>query len=171
MKFTQTVLGLLIFSLIVNVGFLYVRYDSAPEIVLAKNESVTAFVQRVYDFNNYKSSAYEQKTLQQRFDRLYSEYLKDKINPKESFYHNGVVDSDWSRKCFNNIKRITVITAKLDILENVINASVINDEKAKQEFDLLVEKKAYRDKLLDMSNFYAQFLTEEQYNYAQSTID
>lgn len=171
MKFTQTIFGLLFFSLVVNVGFLYVRYDSTPEVVPEKKESNSSFIQRVYDLDKYKSSAYESKNLQQRFDRLYNEYLKDKTNSKESFYRNGVVDSDWSRKCFNTIKRITVITAKVDTLETVINYAIANDDKAKQEFDLLIEKKAYHDRLLDMSNFYAQFLTEEQYNYAQSTID
>lgn len=170
MKFTKIILSLLIFSLMINIGFLYVHCDVVSQIVV-KSDTDPSLVVKVYDLTKYKSSSYEKKNLQERLDRLYNEYLKDKANPKESYYIDGNVDPYWVIKCAKNIKRITVIMAKIDMLESVLNFVVDNQEKMKQELDVMIEKKAYRDKLLDMSNFYAQFLTEEQYQYAQTTID
>ena len=47
----------------------------------------------------------------------------------------------------------------------------LGNEKSKQDFDLLIEKNSYRDKLLDVSNFYAQFVSGESYENIQKTLD
>lgn len=165
---TKTITYLLIFSLLVNVCFMYVVIiQSRMNIGDDKEDN---FINVVYDLGNYKSTSYENQTLKQRMDRMYDEYLKDKKATKESYYNNGEVDAYWKKKCVNSVRRIMVLGTKIEMIEKMLNITSTNDKK-KQDIDMMIENKGYHEKLLDMSNFYAGFLNNETYQVIQTTLD
>ncbi len=163
MQGTKILLALLTISLIANYGLIYRMENRTVSDVIVNNHG-SAYVDSIYDLRNYSSTSYEGKTLDQRIDRLYQEYKKDKQATKESYYDDGKIDPFWQKKCLNNLRRISVIGAKIDIIEKILYLTVKDNVKAKQEIETLIEKKDYHEKLMDMSNFYAQFVSGETYD-------
>lgn len=170
MKSIKIILGLLLVSLLINVGSIYMlKTQSVNDII--KDNSNQNYLEYLYDLNNYVSTSYETKKLKDRLDRLYKQYLKDKNLPREYYYVNGRVENYWSKKCISNLRRIAVISAKVELIEEIINNLIKNDLKAKQEFDMIVERREYHEKLIDMSNFYARFVSDETYTSIQNSLD
>lgn len=171
MQGTRTIFILLLFSLIINSCFIYIIKTQSVSDIITDSTKGQSYIRKIYDLNNYKSTSYESKTLLQRIDRMHDEYMRDKISTKESRYLDGEIDPSWQKKCIVNLRRISVISAKLEIIERILNTTIAEDVKAKQEIDMLIEQKGYHEKLMDMSNFYAQFVSEETYNVIQTTLD
>lgn len=140
------------------------------KFVVSNKTNGDEYLRNIYVLTNYNSSSYETQNLQQRLDRLYIQYLKDKQVSKKDYYHNGKIKIYWQKKCISNLRRISVIFSKIEIIEKVIILS-IKDEKEKQKFDLLIEQNGYHEKLMDMSNYYAQFISDDIYNSLQTTLD
>jgi len=160
-------------SLFLNLLFIYVTKSSPQFYNLTPIESDRhSKLEKIYDLSNFKSFSYPTQTLEYRLERMYNIYLVDKETPRNKRYTNsGKIDNDWKRRCTITLRRISVINAHLGVLENTIKLASGNDEDFKQDLDLLIEKKQYRDKLMDMSNFYARYLTSYQYDYVVKTQD
>jgi len=174
MKGNKIVNLLLIVSLIINSVFIYLIKFSNNDIVKENtNAKANGTVTAVYDLRKYESTSYPNQNLEVRFNRIYEQYLKDKQSPVDDYYTDGKVDEYWYKKCMSNLKRIVVLSAKIQIIETTLNNVIDASEAAdvKKELDLLVETKGYHEKLLDMSNFYARFLSDESYAMVQQTLD
>ena len=174
MKGNKIVLLLLIVSLVINSVFVYLVKFSAPEAIdNSRSVKVNQTLQDAYDFSKYDSVAYQNQKLSTRFNRLYEQYLKDKSQPNDTSSTDGVVDAGWNRQCQNNLRRIMVLSGDLQIIETTINSIIEKSDApdAKNVFDVLVEAKGYHEKLADMSNFYAKFVSEEFYTRIQQSLD
>jgi hypothetical protein len=174
MKDTKALKILFYCSLLLNLLFIYVTKSTpAPKaeiIPIEKKKEVS--LGEVYDLKNFKSSSYPTQHLERRLDRMYKAYLIDKKTSRNKRYtKEGKIGRDWKRRCTITLRRISVINAHLSIIEETLKLSVGDDESAKQDLDILIEEKQYRDKLMDMSNFYARYLTSYQYDYVVKTQD
>lgn len=171
MKGNKIVLMLLIASLLINTVFVYLIKFSSNDViaVTAKPENFS----QVYNLSKFDSTSYPKQSLESRFNRLYEQYLRDKKEAKDSYYANGKMEEFWYKKCMNSLRRVMVISAKLQVLETTLNRAVevSGSEEAKKELDLLIETKGYHEKLYEMSNFYARFLPAESYDFIQQTLD
>jgi hypothetical protein len=129
-------------------------------------------IDKVYDLAHYDSTATPSESLDKRLDRLYVNYLKVKDNPKSTFYNKEQeLDPDWERTCVNNLRKIHGIASKLEVIENSISILCDGKEESTKYFELLVENKQYHDRLEEMSNFYAKFISNYMYDKIIKSID
>jgi len=184
MKDSKALMVLFCASLLLNLLFIYVTKGGSQnaknvpntketpntEIIPIENKNFN--LEEIYDLKNFKSSSYPTQHLERRLDRMYKGYLIDKkVSRNKRYTKEGKIERGWKRRCMITLRRISVINAHLGVLENTIKMSVGDNESAKQDLDMLIEQKQYRDKLMDMSNFYARYLTSYQYTYVQQTQD
>ena len=174
MKDSKVLKILFYFSLLLNLSFIYVTKSVIPSnthIIPIKDKKEFA-LDKIYDLQNFKSASYPTQNLEKRLDRMYSAYLIDnKTNRNKRYTKEGEISRDWKRRCTITLRRISVINAHLNIIEDSLKLAVGDNESAIQDLDVLIEKKQYRDKLMDMSNFYARYLTSYQYDYIVKTQD
>jgi hypothetical protein len=115
-----------------------------------------------------KSAVSENATLNDRFNKLYEEYLKDKQQPDYAFYDsNGKIDRWWASKCATKLRRIVSIRVRLRDVEHTILAMGIKPALVADS----VREKHFEETLADMSNYYARFISLESYRQITNSVD
>ena len=124
---------------------------------------------RLHELNNRRN---ELRSIRDKNNQGSKTLFKEAKTSREKRYTpSGKINKDWKRRCTITLRRISVINAHLSIIENSVELFSGNDKKIKQNLDILIEEKQYRDKLMDMSNFYARYLSSYQYDYVIKTQD
>jgi len=158
----------LLTSLSVN-AFFYQRF------ITIKNEE-KATIDKVYNLYNLDTIyGYEQTSipLKQRIHMVYDGYIKDHASPDYSYYKDDRVTlaAGWHTHCFFQLRRITSLQARVKDIENVIY-SINNDGDFQDgELDKMIRDKKFEDVLSEMSNYYARFITQEDYKSIVETVD
>ena len=165
--------GVIIFSILLNVFLLAKMTNMKVERIIEREYYFNQeTIDKVYSINNYPSYADPSSDLGLRFKKLYDSYSKDKDKPKSSFYSTGhELDEYWERTCVNNIRKIRNITSRIEDIEMAINIMSDSRQDTSKYFQLLVEKEQYKERLAEMSNFYAKFISNYTYDKITKTID
>ena len=163
----------IIFSVLLNIFLLARMTNTKVEKIVEREYYFNhLLIDKVYDLNNYESYADPSSTLGLRFKKLYDNYLKDKTKPKRTFYNSQQeLDAYWQRACINNIRKIHNLLARIEDIERSL--SIISDGRSDdlKYFELLAERSQHKEKLSEMSNFYAKFITNYTYDTIVKTID
>jgi hypothetical protein len=120
---------------------------------------------------NYGSISNSSKhNMQQRYNILYKRFLEDKSKPDSSYYTKSkkIVDSEWRKYCFSQLRKVIYIKIRVRDLEILLENTYPNHV---EELQKLIEQNHNEETLSDMSNYYARFLTMEEYQYLIKTMD
>lgn len=165
--------SIIIFSVMLNVFLLAKITNTKAERIIEREYYFNQeSIDKVYNLNNYTSYADQSSDLGLRFKKLYDVYSKDKDKPKISFYDDKQkIDAYWERNCINTLRKIHNINARVEDLESAISAICDGRKDTQKYFDLLVENRQYKEKLAEMSNFYAKFISNYTYDIIVKTLD
>jgi hypothetical protein len=123
---------------------------------------------RAYDLKQMKSAVSSANTVNDRFNKIYEEYLKDKQQPDYAFYDStGKIDKWWASKCATKLRRIVNIKVRLKDIEHTILALGIKPDVLADK----VREKHYEETLADMSNYYSRFIPLEAYRQITNSVD
>lgn len=163
-KITQNLI--LLASLIANTVFFYV-YKTGSHITIIERPIV---FEEALNLETYTSISYPNQNLQKRYNNLYKRYLEDKARPN-SYYYTGdgkTIDKAWKTYCRTQLKKIIFIKARIRDIEQLLETTYPDRTEKLQN---IIEENKHEETLSDMSNYYARFLTAEEYNYIIKTMD
>jgi hypothetical protein len=153
-------------SVFTNVYFLFDRPEKQVAVVMEKPVNFG----NVLDLSNYPSVSRNSQTLSRRFSILYKAYLNDKSTPDFSHNINNTrqIKKEWVSYCKIQLKKVISIKARVRDLELVL----INNYPDKiDDIELIIQDKKYEEHLADMSNYYAKFISEEEYRSITNSMD
>lgn len=163
---------IIILSILLNILLLFklsnmIDQKEEEKLLLSQKK-----IDKIYHLGNYQSYADQSSNLDLRFNKLYKSYLKDKTKPKRSFYNaKKELDGYWRIKCIHTLRKIHNIHSRIEDIEFVISEVAKIDPEVHESFKLLVKNKGYAEKLTEMSNFYAKFISNHTYDIIIKTID
>lgn len=158
---------LLILSLLLNGFLIFYKGSSAQPTIAATVLAKGVNIEQALSLENYQSVSDPQKTLMNRYTKIYKTYLDDKSEPDHIHYlKNGKVESDWYRHCHTQLIKIINIKNRLKAVENIL---LLTYPEKTDEVDEASNKS--EEALADMSNYYSKFLPTEVYDSIVKSFD
>jgi hypothetical protein len=131
-----------------------------PKNAIVPNDGFPT-IREYYSLDGVRSITGSTSALQiyKKLKKCYDEDLK--LPNYARYTKTREIDPEWRRNCIRSLRKVIILKMRVDDLEKAI---IILNPEYQERSEALFSDKKYSENLSDMSNYYAGFLTQEDYD-------